>query len=270
MKRLLRLGAAVVAALVAVPLIATPAHASAYRYWSYWSWSNGAWQYSTKGPGAGVPHGDTIGWRFAVQADSSSAHAPRASGTSLCSDGVTVVIDYGTASDEPPNEHPPSSTPRAFCADDPDSTTGYRATAEHATVRVRDDGLVCGIDGYPKTECAPVVSSSTAPTSQPTTATAPGTKARGVHTHAAAPLPTPRITQTAQPGAAATKTPSGVIAQGSSGVVPSPTPTVLLSNSKPGGSKSGGSSLPIALMVGIGIAAALGGVAFWRYRASPR
>src|SRR4051794_20931182 len=139
--------------------VGPPAHAAAYRYWSYWTWSGSGWQYSNIGPSGSLHDGDIIGWRFATQPDSNSAKAPRANGQSLCSNGVSVVIDYGVATDAPPGEHPPQSgNPRAFCADDADSNNGYRATDEHATLRVRNDGLVCGIDGYPKEECGQKVS----------------------------------------------------------------------------------------------------------------
>jgi hypothetical protein len=267
-RRAARVGAAVLAAFVAVPLWGTPAHASAYRYWSYWSWNGSAWAYSNRGPSAGVSPGETIGWRFAVQEDSSNAHAPRASGTSLCSDGVTVVIDYGTTADEPPNERPPQSQPRGFCATNPDDNTGYRATAEHATLRVRGDGLVCGIDGYPKEECAPIVSSPSKSSSpKPSTGNAPArTKVTTRHTRAAAPITsaTALPTQTAIPHPLA----SGVTQEDPT-PTPTATPTLVVSESAPG-TKSGNSGFPVALVAGIAIAVALGGVALWRYRAGPR
>ena len=272
MSRVTRVSAAALAALVAVPVLAAPAHASAYRYWSYWSWHNGAWAYSNQGPSATVHDGDVIGWRFAVQENSSNAHTPRAAGTSLCSDGVTVVIDYGTTADEPPNEQPPSSSPRAFCANSPDSNTGYRATAEHATLRVRNDGLVCGIDGYPKQECAPIVASPSHSSSPKpaTNTTAPAkTTVDSRHTHATtlpssvatAPLPT----QTAiphDPGAAPGSQ------QGAPAVTA--TPSLVVSQNAPNGTSGGGSGVPVALIAGIAIAVALGGAAIWRYRAGPR
>ncbi|MFL6237983.1 MAG: SCO2322 family protein [Actinomycetes bacterium] len=268
----MRLLAIALAALASLTAFASPAHAAAYRYWSYWSWSNGAWHYSNQGPSGSVHDGDTIGWRFAVQANSSSAYAPRASGTSLCSDGVTVVIDYGSTGDAPPGERPPFSTPRGFCANDADSTNGYRATAEHATVRTNDSGLVCGIDGYPKSECAPIVSASHSPTAHPTSPTRlPHSHARPVHRRAPAPVPVPNATVTARPGARAASAQPSAAATGPVEVLPTPTPTLLVTTSMPGAAKHhSGSSVPVALIAGVVIAAVLGGVAVWRYRAGPR
>ena len=271
----LRVVAAAIVAIVALPLLPTPAHASAYRYWSYWSWNGSTWAYSNQGPSGSVHDGQTIGWRFAVQEDSSNAHAPRASGTSLCSDGVTVIIDYGTTADEPPGEHPPYPSPRGFCANDSSSNTGYRATAEHASLRVRDDGLVCGIDNYPKQECAPVVSSAShSPSPEPASQPPTRTKAAPRHAHAVAPTTAagvPLPTETAVPHATATGPNGQPLAPTTNATAtPTATPTLVVSEQSPASSSTGGGGFPVALVAGIAIAAALGAVAIWRYRAGPR
>src|SRR5437660_1220536 len=85
----------------AVLAFASPAHATAYRYWSYWTWTGSAWAYSSTGPSAQVHGGDVIGWRFAIQANSSQASAPRTGGDyqTVCgtkTQSAGVVIDYGT------------------------------------------------------------------------------------------------------------------------------------------------------------------------------
>lgn len=269
MNRCWRSVLAAVAVLAVGPLLAVPAQAAtAYRYWSYWSGTSSSWVYSNTGPSAGVRDGDVIGWRFGVQEDSSNAHAPRASATSLCSNGVTVVIDYGTSADAPPGEQPPSTSARAFCAEKADSNTGYRATGEHASLRVRDDGLVCGIDGYPKNECAAVVS---APSASPT-ATRSTTPARArVHTRAAVRMPAatttrPTTTQTALPGRVTSVAPRAVA---SPVARPTPSPTLLVTTSAPGDNRDGGGA-PVSLIAGVTIAALVGGAAFWRYRAGQR
>jgi hypothetical protein len=255
-----------------MPISATPAQASAYRYWSYWSWNGSTWSFSNQGPSASVHDGQVIGWRFAVQTNSGDGHSPRAAGTSLCSDGVTVVIDYGTNGDEPPGEHPPYTSPRAFCANNPDSTTGYRATDEGATLRVRNDGLVCGIDGYPKTECAPIVTPSHAPTTSPKATTASQPPAVGArHTHGGVPTTTPGgAGQTAAPGAsAAARSPQS----GASAVTvptPSPTPTLLVTAASTGKRNANGGGVPVGLIAALVAVAAVSGAAFWRYRAQPR
>jgi hypothetical protein len=267
MKQCVRLVAVAIAVCTVLAGLAAPAHASAYRYWSYWTGSGSSWAYSTRGPSGNVHDGDVIGWRFAVSPDSSSGRAPRASSNSLCSDGVTVVIDYGTTSDAPPGEHPPSGTPRAFCANDPDSTTGYRATDEHATLRVNNDGLVCGIDGYPKSECAPIVTPSKTPTKSPTaTASHAGSQARTPHTHTTNQAQAPDVNETAQPGVTVRPLTTTSAQPLDVGASPTPTPTLLVTTSAPGSGKSDGSGVPVALIVGLSLAAVLGGAAVWRYR----
>jgi hypothetical protein len=257
------------AAMIAVPMIAMPAHASAYRYWTYWNGSSGSWAFSSQGPSANVHDGDVIGWRFAVSNGSGSAPQPRATATSLCSDGTTVYIDYGVSSDAPPGERPPSNTTRAFCANDPDSDNGYRATAEHASLRTRNDGIVCGIDGYPKQECAPIVEATQAPAAKPTTrithqqSTAPASRT----THSTVrDAPSTTIT-----GTTSTATPGAVVAQGGDRALPSPTPTVVITDAAPKvSSSSQGGGVPVALISGVAIAVLVGGFALWRYRAGPR
>jgi hypothetical protein len=260
--------ASVVIALVALSTaLATPAHASAYRYWSYWTWTDGHWQYSNKGPSAGVHAGDVIGWRFAVQANSSQAIAPRiGAGSCDASTQVGVVIDYGTTQDEPPGEHPPSPALQRTCVAS-SNNTGYRATDAAAPIRTNDSGLVCGIDGYPAHECAPVVD---APKPSPSV-TSQATRPRPVtqaHRHPAAVSHPSTTGRTAQPGAAAGPTASrAAAAPGATTPSSSESPPLAVATTAPEAAHSGGGSgVPVALIVGVVLAAALGGFAVWRYR----
>ena len=255
--------------VLAVPMVATPANADVYRYWTYWSGQDGGWQFSNRGPSGNVHDGDVIGWRFAVSQGTTSAPKPRATSTALCSNGVTVVIDYGVSDDAPPGERPPSGSPRAFCADDSDSYDGYRATDEHASLRVRSDGLVCGIDGYPKQECAPIVSSAPAPSTKPTTLKPHRRATTAVTSKTHTPSSSTTDDRAGSPSSAAT--PGAVIAQGGGAAAPTPTPTLNISDVAPAAaSKHDDGGVPLALMTGVAIALVLGGVAFWRYRAGPR
>ena len=152
-----------------------------YRYWTYWTFdSSGTWQFAPAGPASMVPaDGAVEGWRFAVSSGTNEpATQPRVAGASafdrFCGDTppaatgkkrVAVVIDYGTAEHEPPNQNAPG--PRGGCVVVPSQASAAVVLGEIAAPRI-DKGLICGIDGYPRSECAVVVSPSTAPKSSTT------------------------------------------------------------------------------------------------------
>lgn len=192
-----RVAAVVVGLVTALPLAggalvagAAPASASAYRYWTYW-WGtdtgrpHSGWKFASQGPAShGVGDGWVLGWRFATSS-ASGGKTPRVSATysDLCStakptDGsvrVALVIDYGTASDAPPGEKPPTtSTARVECLVLPSSARGIAAFGTATpVVHVRDqNGLICGLDGYPRSECAPIVVDP-APTPKPSPSRTP-------------------------------------------------------------------------------------------------
>ncbi|AYY13689.1 hypothetical protein EF847_14290 [Actinobacteria bacterium YIM 96077] len=141
--------------------LASPAQADAYRYWSYYQWSGGEWAFASAGPADTVPEDGAIeGWRHAI-GDETSARMPRTGDVfaDICDgasagDGekrVAVVIDYGVADDAPDGEEPPA--PRGECAVVADDASGADVLAAVADVRLGDDGMTCGIDGYPETGC---------------------------------------------------------------------------------------------------------------------
>ena len=164
--------AVALAATVTVVLPAGDASAAAYRYWSYWWGGDGGWAYASAGAGTHRPaDGSVEGWRFSVSGDGASSSRPPRAGpdfAALCAGTpaaagkkrVGVVIDHGTGDDSPDGETPPSA--RGACAVVPDAATGAAVLAAVAAYRV-EDGLVCGIDGYPARECAVVVGSPPAP-----------------------------------------------------------------------------------------------------------
>ncbi len=220
------LGVPVTLALAVV--LAPAAEASTYRYWSYW-WGerpdrSATWQYASQGPATHTV-ADTwvLGWRFAT-APENGASPPRQSArfTDLCpgldtpvvgSVRVALVVDYGSASDAPPGQTPPtSSSVRVECLTLPTTSrvTGSTVLAA-AGVAVRTEaGLVCALDGYPKGECAPLVAPAPTTTSPTTTPT---------RTRTAAPAPsrsdspatasTPTTTSPRATGTAAGRTASG-------------------------------------------------------------
>ncbi|KRB44974.1 hypothetical protein ASG96_09745 [Terrabacter sp. Soil810] len=157
----------VLAALVAACLSAltiAPAHAAAYRYWGFYQLSDGAWTFAQKGPDQTVPKdGSVDGWRFAV-ADEASTRYPRAvltfdelCGTTPAQTGkkrVGLVVDFGRPADAADGATPPE--PKALCAVVAADATSAVVLAAAGDVRT-EKGLVCGVDGYPTTDCGGAV-----------------------------------------------------------------------------------------------------------------
>jgi hypothetical protein len=169
------------AAAVVIPVLpVTAAHATAYRYWTYWHAAPGSssWAFAGGGPSYRPSDGAVEGWRFAVSQGTTSAPQPRTDPakayTSTCrqrtpADGmklVAVVLDYGTAADAPKGEKPPHGVVAA-CVEIPKNGNGFDVLRE-ADVTVRQDaGLICGLNGYPRTECAPAVTATPTATAKP-------------------------------------------------------------------------------------------------------
>ncbi len=157
---------------------APTAHAAtAYRYWAFYVASGSDWQYSQRGPAGEYPvDGQVQGWRFGIQPDAGANLAPRKTPSfdQLCASTapktgqlrVGVVLDFGIAADAPAGEHPPAG-PVVGCVSVPDGANGITvldAAVGSDGVRIgigSDAGLVCGIAGYPKTECAVTVDTTT-------------------------------------------------------------------------------------------------------------
>lgn len=165
MIRRVLVGAAVIAALLGAPT----AHAEGLtRYWSYWNAPQGTWIYATQGAGTVVPADGTVeGWSFVVTPGMSAearppTPAPTDAWTQACGDttpgtgkkAVAVVIDYGTADIAPAGETPPP--PVIACAVVEESANGFHVLSAVTDVRA-DGGFLCGIAGYPRDECAPII-----------------------------------------------------------------------------------------------------------------
>jgi hypothetical protein len=162
-----RLIAALAAAAITVLALAPAAHAaSAYRYWSYFTSSDGTWAYAMKGPADLVPADGTVeGWRFAVTSDAMATPPTPVQVpdfATLCKDvpaeagkkRVGIVIDAGPAAIAPAGETPLNRS--VGCTVVPTDATGMQVLESLDKVRL-DKGMVCGIDGYPATECSPTV-----------------------------------------------------------------------------------------------------------------
>lgn len=235
--------AVVIATMVQVPL---PAQADTYRYWSYWVGGD-TWSYSSRGPGFRVPpDGGVEGWRFVVSPkDGSQASAPATASTydQLCpgqppapagQKRVAVVIDPGPPGIAPVGQTPPQRT--VTCVTVPVADNGLRVLQGVAALRFHSSGLICGIGGFPATECpgqtasrptseASPTTPQASPTPVPTPAdvTSPPTRSRT--SAAATPVPTPSART---PDATDTPSPVALTLPESADPASSPTPPAWL------------------------------------------
>lgn len=164
----LRVTGALALVTVVGVLVSAPAQAAAYRYWTYWQAPADAtsWSFATQGPGTSVPaDGAVEGWSFGITTESADPDdAPAATpdfaavcgGTAVQPDAkrVALVIDFGPAAVAPDGDAPPAS--RSTCVVAATDATGYEILRSVVEVRT-ESGLICGVDGYPRAECAPVL-----------------------------------------------------------------------------------------------------------------
>lgn len=164
-------------ALLAVAL-SPAAQAASFRYWTYWHGSAAGWSFATAGPASVIPaDGSVEGWRFAITATAGApGDQPRItpSFADVCAGTpeeagrkrVALVIDPGPQSTAPDGQSPGPVVATCVVADP--EANGYHVLRTVAEMRT-EDGLVCGIAGYPTGECAPVIDSNpgTDPTASP-------------------------------------------------------------------------------------------------------
>ncbi|HEY5049534.1 MAG TPA: SCO2322 family protein [Acidothermaceae bacterium] len=286
MTRAAALGLAALAGYAAV-VITVPGQAragTADRYWAYYVAHGASWQYSQRGPATEHPvDGEVQGWRFAVQVDAANGLLPRAAPAfaTLCASTpaeagelrVGVVIDFGLATDAPAHERPPAAVVPG-CVYVHDGGTGADVLAAAAAVRIgtgSDAGLVCGIDGYPRTECAVAVATRSTAPAPPTQTPAPAS---------------PRVAPSTRPPTAATPASSRAAAPTAAGQSASvPAPETLAAASSGSARPATASALSLAALrsstrrghgiqaitvVGIGLIVVLGAGALWRTRVRGR
>ncbi len=157
-------------ALLSLPLfiaqlIFSPiAHAEkGYRYWGYFQAAAGAnqWTAAMTGPSVELHDGDVEGWAFTASSNDIPATAPMADPdfASLCNGSsqvagkirVGIVVDFGGAEIAPTGENPKEVI--TDCVVIPAKSTGLVALQAIAEVRADKSGLICGIGGYPQSEC---------------------------------------------------------------------------------------------------------------------
>jgi len=286
-------GLAALAACAAV-VITVPGHASAasaYRYWAYYVASphSTSWQYSQRGPASEYPvDGEVQGWRFAIQTDAANGLLPRATPdfAQLCKSTppkagelrVGVVIDFGVATDAPAHEKPPAGVVPG-CVYVHDDQTGSNVLQAAAVVRIgtgSDAGLVCGIDGYPKTECTVAVTADppppvATPSPTPSRATPHATSDTSVTSAAAVSSVVSSPVPTAAPPSALTQSP--VLAQSPAGppsLVPAPATASALSLAALRSNTRHGHGVEATTIGGVALIVILGAAAIWRARAPRR
>ncbi len=144
--------------------VAGDAQATTYRYWNFWTQDGDTWSYSPVGPASTNPaEGSAQAWRFDASSPTvaglAPADSPSAVFESACS-GVTpiagtkriaIVIDSGDQALAPEGETPPA--PIAYCAVGTLDANGYDLVKSVVVLRT-DNGFICGISGYPASECA--------------------------------------------------------------------------------------------------------------------
>ena len=141
--------------------------AKGYRYWGYFQAAPGAttWTASMTGPSTKLADGAVEGWSFSASNDVVPATAPsdEADFATLCADTpqaagkirVGLVINFGPEAIAPNNEMPPNTI--LTCALVKKGATGVDVLNTTVTVRNDKSGLLCGIEGYPKSECGPEI-----------------------------------------------------------------------------------------------------------------
>jgi len=276
------LGLAALAGFAAV-VITVPGQSSgatAYRYWAFYLGHGSSWQYASRGPATEYPvDGDVEGWRFAIQADAASGLLPGLPPdfAALCASSppkagelrVGVVIDFGPATDAPAKERPPAGVVPG-CVYVHDGATDMDALAAAATIRIGTGsyvGLVCGIDGYPKTECAVAAATHSAAPPAPTP-TARSSRPGASVTSAATVSPSAAVQSTVVPvqplASAQPSAPARSSATATAQAAPATSLSALRSSTRRGHGAAAGTIAGIALVV------VLGAGAFWRSRVRGR
>ncbi len=192
-----------VAAVFAVALT-SPAHAADYRFWGFYQLTDGQWAFAQKGPDQTVPQDGTVeGWRFAVSgADSSRFPRDVLTFDEICGSTpaqagqkrVGLVVDFGRPADAADGTTPPE--PKALCAVVAADASSVDVLAEAGELR-SENGLVCGVAGYPATDCGGEVA-ETSPEAK--AADTPIQIAAPVADRADAPVTAPAATETSDTG----------------------------------------------------------------------
>ncbi len=157
----------IITALTPLTLINSASADKGYRYWGYFQAAPGSntWVAAMTGPTVELKDGAVEGHSFSISNAEVPAVAPSSTAdfATLCADTpaaagkirVGLVINFGEANIAPSGEVPPKAI--STCALVKSGATGVDVLNTAVTVRNDSSGLLCGIEGYPATECAPEV-----------------------------------------------------------------------------------------------------------------
>ena len=141
-----------------------PSHgAKGYRYWGYFQATAGAsaWSAAMTGPSVEVKDGDVEGWIFVFSSNDIPAVTPMMDPdfATLCGETpetsgkirVGLVVDFGAGNIAPDGEIPNEFFSDCVVVDR--GSVGLDVLEAALDVRAGDSGLICGIAGYPASEC---------------------------------------------------------------------------------------------------------------------
>jgi hypothetical protein len=141
-----------------------PSHgAKGYRYWGYFQAPAGAsaWSAAMTGPSVEVKDGDVEGWAFVFSSNDIPAIEPMMDPdfATLCGQTpeasgkirVGLVVDFGAGNIAPDGEIPNEFFSDCVVVDK--GSVGLDVLEAALEVRAGDSGLICGIAGYPASEC---------------------------------------------------------------------------------------------------------------------
>lgn len=141
-----------------------PSHgAKGYRYWGYFQATAGAsaWSAAMTGPSVEVKDGDVEGWIFVFSSNDIPAVTPMMDPdfATLCGETpetsgkirVGLVVDFGAGNIAPDGEIPNEFFSDCVVVDK--GSVGLDVLEAALDIRAGDSGLICGIAGYPASEC---------------------------------------------------------------------------------------------------------------------
>ena len=151
----------------------TPANAADYRYWTFWVTTNDSWSFANFGPadkeGSLATDQMVTGYKFAITgAYDGVPPTESAVFAELCPDTseqagtlrVAVVVDFNDQATAPEGETPPSANVVKCVTVNEGQTAADALNEANLDVRAKD-GMICGINGYPKEECGLEIASTT-------------------------------------------------------------------------------------------------------------
>jgi len=155
-----------IALSVLILSLLAPTHsqgAKGYRYWGYFQAAAGtnSWTAAMTGPSVEVKDGDVEGWTFVFSSNDIPAVTPMMDPdfATLCGETpeasgkirVGLVVDFGAGNIAPDGEIPNEFFSDCVVVDK--GSVGLDVLEAALDVRAGDSGLICGIAGYPASEC---------------------------------------------------------------------------------------------------------------------